>query len=240
MEPAIKPGDFILVSKMTYGPRVLKFRKFFREGKIEYLRTWGWSHVEKGDVFVFNWPDYREALKVSDNIYGAAVVKRCFGLPGDTVFINERNEENEKMKVISEGGYRYYDKPLLFPYDSALNWTIDHYGPLYVPKKGQKLITTDKSVELYKDILGFENKSMNSNDSLSFNDDDDSKKEHSFKNNYYFMLGDNFYESMDSRYWGFVPEKNIIGKAVLVLFSLDPHAKWYRKFRWNRFLKKIE
>jgi signal peptidase I len=60
------------------------------------------------------------------------------------------------------------------------------------------------------------------------------------KNNYYFMKGDKFYNSADSRYWGFVPQTHVIGKAVLVLFSIDPDEPWYRCFRWGRFLKGIE
>ena len=62
---------------------------------------------------------------------------------------------------------------------------------------------------------------------------------HYFKYNYYFMIGDNYYQSNDSRFWGFLPETHIIGKAVLVLFSLDPGEQCYKKFRWTRFLKKI-
>lgn len=65
-------------------------------------------------------------------------------------------------------------------------------------------------------------------------------KKYKFKGDYYFMLGDNLFKSRDSRYWGFVPRRNIIGKAVLVLFSLDPDEPWYKKFKWNRFLKRTE
>ena len=60
-----------------------------------------------------------------------------------------------------------------------------------------------------------------------------------FSNNYYFMLGDNRHDSNDSRYWGFVPESNIIGKAVLILFSVDPHENGIKKIRWQRIFKMI-
>lgn len=91
----------------------------------------------------------------------------------------------------------------------------------------------------YKGMLLFEGNTIDiRKDSVFLNGNYAS--EYVFKENYYFMVGDNFYNSIDSRFWGFVPEKSIVGKAVLVLFSLDPDAKWYRKFRWGRFLRRIE
>ena len=151
MEPTLKSGDFIIVSKMSYGPRILQLQKLYKEGKTEYKRTRGWSHVEKGDVFVFNWPNYPSLSDSNPNFYGDLIVKRCFTVCGDTVVINERmfdnerneeNEENEEMKRIGEEGYEYLEKPLLFPYDNTLNWTIDHYGPLWVPGKGETMKLT--------------------------------------------------------------------------------------------------
>jgi signal peptidase I len=60
-------------------------------------------------------------------------------------------------------------------------------------------------------------------------------EEYTFKHNYYFMVGDNFYFSRDSRYWGFVPEVNIVGRASIILYNLH-----FCKFCWDRFLKRIE
>ncbi len=152
---------------------------------------------------------------------------------------NEENEENEEMKRIGEMGSGYEEKPLLFPYDSTLNWTIDHYGPLWVPGKGKTMKLTTVSASHYKGMLLFEGNTIDiRSDSIFLNGNYAS--EYTFKENYYFMQGDNFYGSIDSRYWGIVPQKSIVGKAVLVLFSLDPDARWYRKFRWGRFLKRIE
>lgn len=236
MYPTIESGDIIIVSKMSYGPRVIKFRKLFKEKKLEYKWLKGFGKPEKGDVFVFNWPDYPSLVEGNPDFYGDFIVKRCFTAIGDTVFINERNKEKKR---IGEMGYGYGEKPLLFPYDSTLNWTIDHYGPLWVPGKGETIKLTAVNANHYKGMLLFEGNTIDiKSDSIFLNGHHAS--EYTFKENYYFMRGDNFYASVDSRYWGFVPEKSVVGKAVLVLFSLDPDAKWYRKFRWNRLLKRIK
>ncbi len=263
MSPTLESGDIILVNKMSYRPRVVKFHKLFKEKKLEYKWHKGIGNPRKGDVFVFNWPDYLSLAEGNSNFYKDFIVKRCFAASNDTVLIlnegmkneemkeivrnerneeneeNEKNEENEEMKKIRVLSYEYEEKPLLFPYDSTLNWTIDHYGPLWVPGKWKKMKLTGVSTSHYKGMLLFEGNTIDiRNDSVFLNGQYAS--EYTFKENYYFVVGDNFNYSIDSRYWGFVPEKSIVGKAVLVLFSLDPDAKWYRKFRWGRFLKRIE
>lgn len=236
MEPTLIPGDFIVVSKMSYGARILKLKKLFKEGKIEYIRTWGWGRIKKGDVFVFNWPSYYTLNDSFPNMYGSCIVKRCFGMPGDTVIIkNEGSENNEKIKNEGIKNYNVAEgKPDLFPHDSTLNWTLDHYGPLLVPGKGITMDLTPVAAKHYKDVILYEGyKSEIRNDSILLNGK--YAKSITFKNNYYFMKGDNFFGSQDSRFWGFVPEENIIGKAKLIIFSYDP----YEYIKLKRFFKII-
>jgi signal peptidase I len=121
----------------------------------------------------------------------------------------------------------------LFPHDSSLDWSLDDYGPLYDPAKRAVMELTKKNVLLYKDILRYENSNCQIKDSLLFIDSKIVLR-YTFKHNYYFMLGDDFYNSNDSRYWGFVPDDNIIGKVVIVLFSYGEEG-----FRWKRILKLI-
>lgn len=232
MEPTLIPGDFIMVSKMSYGPRLLKLRKFFKEGKIEYTQMKGWSKVKKGDVFVFNWPAYYTLKGDNPNIYSLVVVKRCFGLPGNTVMLNRPNS--------NKGLYRNgMPKPNLFPHDTTLNWTLEQYGPLWIPQKGASMQLNAKNAWHYKDVMLYEGYDLKtSRDSVFLNGQ--FKTSYTFKNNYYFMLGDNFYGSEDSRYWGLVPENNIIGKAVLILISKDPYENSVNTFRWNRIFKFIK
>ncbi|NJO68334.1 MAG: signal peptidase I [Bacteroidetes bacterium] len=230
MEPTLVPGDFIIVSKMSYGARILKIKKFLKKNRIEYIRTWGWGSIKKGDVFVFNWPSYYTLNDSFPNIYGDYIIKRCYGLPGDTVTI-----KNEGMKnyYIAEG------RSDLFPHDSTLKWTLDCYGPLLVPGKGIRLELTPITAKHYKDVLLYEGyKTEIRGDSVFINGQYAST--FIFKNNYYFMKGDNFYGSLDSRYWGFVPEGNIVGKAKLIAFSLNPSIPGIKKIVWKRFVNLIK
>jgi len=266
MEPTLIPGDYILVSKLAYGPRVVRVRKLLLEKRLEYRWHRGLGRVKKGDVMVFNAPKYNTLYQEYPNVYGAPFVKRCQGVLGDTIIIkpspsDAKTPQSEKKQRASKGwtqsreaggnaiktdGVGYFldkieDKPWkpnLFPYDSTLGWTLDSYGPLFVPGKGITIQLTAKNASHYKDILMYEgSKSETRSDSVFLNGIYTTS--YTFKENYYFVLGDSFYNSRDSRYWGLVPQKNIIGKAVIVLLSLDPDEPWYRKFRWKRFLKRV-
>lgn len=230
MEPALLPGDIIIVSKMSYGARVLKPGKFFKQKKVEYIRAKGWRSIRKGDIFVFNWPNYNATFDSNITYYGDPVVKRCYGLPGDAVLIRNEGIRNEGVK--NKGV-----KNDLFPHDSTLGWSVDNYGPLYVPAKGGQIELIKRNVSWYKDILRYENPSYQIKDSCLITNDGKRIIRYSFKHNYYFMLGDNFYGSEDSRFWGFVPDGNVIGKTCFVLFSLDPVADGFKKIRWNRIMK---
>jgi signal peptidase I len=231
MERSIITGDIIMISKMSYGTRLLKFNS---QKKVSYFRTKGWSSVKKNDVFVFNWPNYKKFSETGSGIYGDYVVKRCFGLPGDSVMIKNLDKPEEDRV-----GLFYGEPPSLFPHDSTLTWTVDNYGPLYVPAKGDSMLLTKRNVAWYKDILRFENPGCKIIDNCLITTVGDTITDYKFKHNYYFMLGDNFYHSEDSRYWGFVPDDNIIGKAVVVLFSVDKKEKGLKKIRWNRIMKII-
>jgi signal peptidase I len=251
MEPALLAGDFILVSKMSYGARLLKPVKFFKQKKIEYVRTKGWGQIKKGDEFVFNFPYYLSSSDSTSEIWGGCIVKRCYGLPGDTVIIKNEGIKNERIKnegIIHErinveeswnrGFVDTLQKYNVFPYDSNLKWSIDNYGPLYVPAKGQAMKLTKTNVYWYKGILKYETPNSSIEDS-SLIINGKQVLQYTFQHNYYFMLGDNFYNSNDSRYWGFVPYDNVIGKVAMVLFSIDPNEYGLKKFRWSRLLKII-
>lgn len=255
MEHTLVSGDYIIVSKLTYGPRVVKVWKLFIEKRFDYRWYKGLDRVRKGDVVVFNVPQYFTLSSEAPNMFGIPYVKRCFSLSGDSVVIKDKEYTIKKdsvhqnvVKTVRKKTRKEYlaslnndipKKTDLYPHDSTLNWTADNYGPLFIPCKGKTIQLSAKIANHYKDILMYEGyKTSIRGDSVFLNNIYTTN--YTFTENYYFMLGDNFYRSQDSRYWGFVPQKNIIGKVVFVCFSLDPDKPWYSMFRWNRFLKRVK
>ncbi len=122
-----------------------------------------------------------------------------------------------------------------------LTWTIDHFGPLTVPKKGVTIQLDEKNIALYGVVIQkYEDneKVILLDKSISINGQ--AITSYTFKQDYYFMMGDNRHNSLDSRFWGFVPADHIVGKAVFIWMSIDPNpATIWNKIRWNRLFRII-
>ena len=134
-----------------------------------------------------------------------------------------------------------YDTNAVFPLGKKYGWTRDNYGPIYIPKKGAKLALNAYNYPIYERIIrDYEKNSFEMKDGKFFVNGKQATT-YQFKMDYYWMMGDNRHNSLDSRYWGFVPEDHVVGRPVLVWLSLNKDKGWFDgKIRFNRFFKNAE
>ena len=127
----------------------------------------------------------------------------------------------------------------IFPHTRDYRWTGDNFGPLWVPKKGDSIQITMINIPLYQRIIEVyeENDLQLIDGDLSINGSP--ADYYTFKMDYYFVMGDNHHNSADSRYWGFVPEDHLLGKAVLVWFSVEPDKPLLEGLRKERIFNSI-
>lgn len=127
----------------------------------------------------------------------------------------------------------------LFPLDSNRKWNVDNFGPMKIPAKGWTVQLDSNTMPLYyRAIRTYEGNRIEKKGNIWFINDKPAKT-YTFKMNYYWMMGDNRHNSIDSRYWGFLPEDHIVGKAAFIWMSWDSTDSFFNKIRWSRLLKGI-
>ncbi|MCK5639119.1 MAG: signal peptidase I [Flavobacteriaceae bacterium] len=127
----------------------------------------------------------------------------------------------------------------VFPNINYLNWNRDNFGPIYIPEKGKTVSLNIESLPFYKQIIvEYEKNNLKiEGDQILINGDPVSS--YTFKQNYYWMMGDNRHNSEDSRYWGFVPFDHVVGKPVFIWFSWNSDGKGLSKVRWERLFTTV-
>jgi signal peptidase I len=126
----------------------------------------------------------------------------------------------------------------VFPLDTTnFKWNRDNYGPITIPKAGTTVTLTPQNIALYRNIIGkYEGNTLEERGG-KFLINGTEATSYTFKMNYYWMMGDNRHNSLDSRYWGFVPEDHVVGKAWFVWFSYGEHM--ISDMRWGRLFRSI-
>ncbi|MGZ5191849.1 MAG: signal peptidase I [Flavisolibacter sp.] len=156
-------------------------------------------------------------------------------LPGNSIWINLTENEYKIMEnhpdvksITPDFSNNYF----IFPYDSSnYKWTIDNFGPIWIPKKNSTLQLTPQNIAIYqRAIQVYEGHKLEERNGAYFIDGVQTNS-YTFKMDYYWMMGDNRHGSQDSRFWGFVPEDRVVGKASLIWFSWQDGVRWKRIFR---------
>ena len=308
---------------------ILNCKSYIEHPQLEYHRLKGLRNVERMDIVVFNFPagdtvalkcpnpDYytlcqergRDVVRNNKDVFGDIVyrpvdrrdnyVKRCLGLPGETLQIKDgivyvdgkavpqpervqylyyvetdgtpitdelydelgismedrRGSGNQYMLLLTEEMKKTLEsKPWVqfvqriqpdpgetlytYPVGTDYGWTHANYGPIWIPKKGEKIDLTLENLPLYERcIRNYECNTLEvKGNQILINGQPATS--YTFKMDYYWMQGDNRDNSLDSRFWGFVPEDHIVGTPSIILISFDKdHTLFNGGIRWNRIFK---
>lgn len=230
MENEIMAGDFLFVNKFLYGgstPRTIPFTNI----RLPWFRVPAFRSVERGDVIVFEFPGQRDEVQSPEFMF---YLKRAVALSGDTVQIRNRvlyvnGKPAPVPRHMKFNNYRIIPagipEPRIFPKGSPYN--EDNWGPEVVPTKGDVLSLTSASIERWETFISREGHAVRFDPQQGVLVDGSPRTSYTVENNYYLGVGDNRDNSLDGRFWGYIPEKNIVGTPMVVYWSWDPDIPLY-------------
>ncbi len=169
MEPQLQTGDQVLVNKWIAGPRLFNIFASMKGKRVDIYRVPGVGQIKRNDILVFNYPHPYSWERIEMHIM-QYYIKRCLGLPGDSIRIeqgfyrnnhtkeplgnveSQANLSRQKADRMPDGVYR------CFPFDSTFNWNVHDFGPLYIPRKGDRITVNQTNYKLYKQMIEWESK----------------------------------------------------------------------------------
>jgi len=229
MENTILVGDKMFFNQFLYGgstPRGIPFTEI----KFPYWKLPALREPRRGDVVNFDYPGFRDEVEASTKVQ---YLKRLVGEPGDSIqIINKVLYVNGKEFLKAKGQRFMFPNPKpktqpnrdIFPKNSG--WNEDNYGPLYIPKQGDVVNLTTQNYEWWDTFIKREGHKIEKTTDGKILIDNSEINQYKVQRNYYFAMGDNRDNSLDSRFWGFVPRENIVGRAWFVYWSWDSNISF--------------
>ena len=254
METTIKIGDFILGNKFIYGIRTpdwigIPWTNF--GFSVPYYRLPGFEEPKTGDVVIFRYPnDKWPGIQIGPHDPSLNYIKRCIAGPGQTMEIIEKDvfidgvqfdlPEHGRASKLNVYDDEYAER-MIFPRGIG---NRDYFGPLHIPAAGDTLLFNKVNLDHAVNVISLEGHEVRPSISGQLKIDGENADHYICEQNHYFMMGDNRDNSHDSRYWGLVPESNIIGEAILTYLSweqTEPNLlKRIFKLRPSRMFKLID
>lgn len=231
MENEIMAGDFLFVNKFIYGgttPRTIPFTNIH----LPWFRVPAFRSVERGDVIVFEFPGQRDEVQSKEFMF---YLKRAVALSGDTVQIKDRvlyinGEPAPRPRNMKFNSSRIQPAgmtdPRIFP--RGLPYNEDNWGPVVVPSRGDVIPLSIANFDQWRIFVGREGHAMRISDRGEILIDGNPVTSYSVEKNYIFGMGDNRDNSLDGRFWGFIPEDNIVGTPMIVYWSWSPDLSLFR------------
>ncbi|MEO6882621.1 MAG: signal peptidase I [Bacteroidia bacterium] len=218
---------------------LIKRAQVFINGKSTTLAQEAQAgYVVKTDGSYFN-PEALKGLDITDDPRQTDSTSWLVNLPKENVE-KIKNYVGIKSVQLDIADKEIFDEDI-YPNNPHYRWNVDNFGPLYIPKAGATIKLDTTNLPLYSRVItAYEHNDLKTVGNKIFINGKESNS-YTFKMNYYFMMGDNRHNSEDSRFWGFVPEDHIVGKAVFIWMSWKTTgANFIQKIRWNRLFSFID
>jgi len=231
MEGTLLPGDFVLVNKLVFGLRTPKQVPLVG-WELPSFPAIGGRPVRRGDVVVF---EFSKDPAQSALRKGSKLVKRVVGIPGDTVEVSgshvKVNGSELRLGLSSVGGAP--------PEGRGVSTQHGWAGPVAVPRKGQVVSLAGDRLEDWVEIIEAEGHTVALNGDGAVLIDGELRQSYRLAHDYYYVLGDNLNNSFDSRSWGFVSDRDLIGEVLMVYWSWHQGSgaemlSAFSNIRWGR------
>ncbi|MCX6139317.1 MAG: signal peptidase I [Candidatus Kapabacteria bacterium] len=226
MESTVMAGDFLFVNKFIFGPSTPQIIPFINM-PLPYYKLPPIMAPEQGDVIVFVFPGNRDETKSQRFEY---YLKRCVAVAGDTlqirnshVFVNNVEfalpEHGQFLNLTPEMRTLMHESDRAQTFPMGMEFSRDDYGPIRIPKEGDVIELNESTFDRWAVFIAREGHDVNASRRTV---DGQPITSYTVKRDYVFGMGDNRDNSLDSRFWGFIPEESVVGTPMVVYWSWQP------------------